>query len=281
MVIVDDGSTDRSVDVAMAASGGDPRIRIVRSENGGVARSRTLGFKNTSMSRYLLFLDHDDVLEPDMLTQLVDVLDSQPEATAVHCKMRFIDAHGRYLTDHELQPRYGPDEWRVKRLSDDEPLTPFYSILVLAGMTPSCVLMRRSAFVQVGGWDEQFGQFFEDTDLFLRLSLAGGLYFYPHYLVRYRSHPEQVSRIPGLYTTQLDRLYERWRDIDRLNLSLEQTRVVTDAWRFFDRQWTWHVARRTFWRRLSERKMHTALRFIAGALRITIRSVLKRRARLP
>lgn len=64
LVIVDDGSTDNSVQ--MVESLADQRIRLFRKENGGPASARNIGVKN-AQGKWILFLDADDTLEEDAL----------------------------------------------------------------------------------------------------------------------------------------------------------------------------------------------------------------------
>ena len=64
VVIVDDGSTDGSVGVVEAIN--DPRIRLIKQENGGPSKARNTGVKNAK-GEWILFLDADDELEPDAL----------------------------------------------------------------------------------------------------------------------------------------------------------------------------------------------------------------------
>src|SRR5690606_139621 len=77
VVVVDDGSTDRSVEIAAALAGRDTRLRVVRQSNAGVAAARNAGAAAVSAeARYLHFLDADDVLVPGALHRLKGRLDA-------------------------------------------------------------------------------------------------------------------------------------------------------------------------------------------------------------
>lgn len=70
LIIVDDCSPDETAAVAMAAAGGDPRIKLVRAEqNGGVARARNLGNSHAA-GDWIAVLDSDDAFEPTRLETL-------------------------------------------------------------------------------------------------------------------------------------------------------------------------------------------------------------------
>jgi glycosyltransferase involved in cell wall biosynthesis len=79
MTIVDDGSTD---DTAAIASGfDDPRVRLIRQSNVGVSAARNRGLRATNAAA-ILFLDGDDWLSPDALSNLKAALQTDPNAVA-------------------------------------------------------------------------------------------------------------------------------------------------------------------------------------------------------
>ncbi len=71
LIIVDDCSPDETAAVALAAAGGDPRIKLIRAEqNGGVARARNLGNIHAA-GDWIAVLDSDDAYEPTRLETLL------------------------------------------------------------------------------------------------------------------------------------------------------------------------------------------------------------------
>src|SRR4051794_35403640 len=85
-VVVDDGSTDGSADAARSLAASDMRIRVVEQANGGVSQARNSAFAASSdASRYLMFLDSDDCLEPEMLDTLVTYLDQHDGVCLAYC----------------------------------------------------------------------------------------------------------------------------------------------------------------------------------------------------
>jgi glycosyltransferase involved in cell wall biosynthesis len=271
-IIVNDGSTDGSSAVAHATAQRDPRISVLETQNRGVGHARNAGLVEVSpASPYVLFLDGDDELEPTMLERSVSRLDGDPRLTMVHSLVSYIDEHGQTLPGTPgMHPRYVADRWGVRVLRDTERETPFESILALAGIIPSSSIMRRLAFSAVGGWDEGFGQVFEDTDLFLRLALHGRVEHIPERLVRHRRHSSQSTAEPEHQAAQLIKLHNRWRDVGRL--TPEHRAIVKAAWRFCDHQLNWHTARVAIRRSLREHRPILAARFFAGSALITFRS---------
>ena len=91
LILVDDGSTDASSGIAKDLARSDPRVRYVthaERSNRGLANSRVLG-SDCASGEYLLFLDHDDILDDDALQRLADLLDAHPRAAAVFAATRF------------------------------------------------------------------------------------------------------------------------------------------------------------------------------------------------
>ncbi|WP_333771149.1 bifunctional glycosyltransferase/CDP-glycerol:glycerophosphate glycerophosphotransferase [Streptomyces sp. IBSBF 2435] len=76
VVMVDDGSTDTSADIAREFAAGDPRFRLVSQDNGGLGHARNTGARNADPATpYLTFIDSDDVLPPRAYEQLTGLLD--------------------------------------------------------------------------------------------------------------------------------------------------------------------------------------------------------------
>ena len=94
IVVVDDGSTDRTGDIVRAMAEADPRIRYIRQDNRGIAAARQRAFEATT-SEYVSQLDADDISDPDRLPRLLAYLQKRPDCVAVSGAARHIDAKGR------------------------------------------------------------------------------------------------------------------------------------------------------------------------------------------
>ncbi len=73
ILIVDDGSTDRSLEICQELQREDSRIRIIQQENSGVSKARNVGIEN-SEGEYIGFVDRDDYLANDMYEKLLDCM---------------------------------------------------------------------------------------------------------------------------------------------------------------------------------------------------------------
>lgn len=278
-VIVDDGSADRSADLANSCAIGDGRISVIRQSNQGCAQSRNFGFRAANRSSdYLLFLDADDLLEPEMLETLVAYLDAHAEVGMAYGGFRLIDEHDALLPleplDAGWRPRYVPAAMGlgVRELSADEPETPFLSLFAIPAIIPSVCLFRRSVYSQTPGWDEELGVIYEDVGLYLHCALRSKVHYVPRKLVRYRKHAQQSSSSAEKFHNHERRLYAKWRDVP--GLSDAQRKVVLNAWRFREGPLTLHRGFRegSLW--LRKGKVSRAARFYAGAMRSYAASML-------
>src|SRR3954449_5241960 len=75
IVMVDDGSTDRSGEIARDYGARDPRFRLVERPNGGLSAARNTGI-DAARGEFLAFVDSDDVVAPTAYERLVAALDA-------------------------------------------------------------------------------------------------------------------------------------------------------------------------------------------------------------
>ncbi|MGP4004584.1 glycosyltransferase family 2 protein [Streptomyces sp. 8N706] len=154
LVIVDDGSTDDSADVArsLIARHPDRRIRLLEQANAGVSAARNTGIA-ASTGRYILPLDADDVIAPTMLEKTTAVLDSDPAITIASTDVFA-------FTDDDLPPQVLP--------------LPAYSreLLLQRLIMFYCSLYRREAWEAVGGYNEDM-RAGEDWDFWIGCAEKG------------------------------------------------------------------------------------------------------------
>lgn len=207
-IIVDDGSPDDAALVASELVGRAPpgQIRLLRQPNAGLASARNSGVR-AARGTYILPLDSDDAIAPEMLATTAQVLDARPEVGFVYTDVQ------RFGEDHSLlrtRP-YSRDHLRFDCL-----------------MLPM-TLFRRSAWAQVGGFRSDMAiHGYEDWDFWLRLAAAGweGAHI-ARTLVRYRRvggsmvtyaqrhdlelRADIIAAIPTLYEPAL----RRWAGVVR------------------------------------------------------------------
>lgn len=171
-VILDDCSTDGSVDVIHDWAKRDSRIRVYEGDKclGLVGSSNDAVSK--SKAGIIARMDADDISHPDRLRQQLRVLEDDVNIAVVGTLSIGIDAAG-----HEVRPR---DRWRIVRRSDFAPFP------------HGSVMFRRSAFDATGGYRESplSG---EDHDLFRRMAQLGSVVTLPGALYSYRYHTQNTT----------------------------------------------------------------------------------------
>ena len=233
-VVVDDGSNDTSAATVSALCDIEPRLRLIRQENRGVAAARNAGYRAAQpTSKYVLFLDADDCLAPHMLAILTKYLDLHACVGTVYGGHRLIGADEQMLPPNPwLSRRYVPTATWLRQLGADEPATPFESVFVFAGLFPSLALIRRSVYNQTPGWDERFGRPHEDTEFFLHIAIRSPIHYIPEPLVMYRQHASQATaKFPyGSNDIQERKLRAKWAE--NRGLTARQRSTVARAIRF-------------------------------------------------
>lgn len=99
-IFVDDGSTDDSYEILSNYNKHDCRIKVIHQENRGAALARVSGIK-AAHGDFLIFVDIDDTLEPDALTDIADIIDRAPEVDIVVFGMNIIK--GRHVRKRRVQ----------------------------------------------------------------------------------------------------------------------------------------------------------------------------------
>ena len=197
IIVVDDGSTDRTRDRLREYEG---RITVIARENGGVAAARNAGV-DKSCGSLLAFLDADDVWEPSFLSRLVSLLDSREDAA-----LAFSDLYRFQLDDKTVFPKSNteiyPLIWNHTQRNPSIPgshrlpsQAAFRLLLEGYPVFPSTVVLRRAAFEQAGRWDTSIRRS-EDLDCWLRCSRIGDFLYLDQRLTGMARHDSHLSGSP-------------------------------------------------------------------------------------
>lgn len=98
VLIIDDGSTDSSIEIAQRLIGGDSRFTIYTKENGGLSSARNFGIRKAKYD-YLSFLDSDDYFHPHFLHKMYERAIVE-NADVVISDLLLVDEKGMVLREH-------------------------------------------------------------------------------------------------------------------------------------------------------------------------------------
>jgi glycosyltransferase involved in cell wall biosynthesis len=205
LVLYDDGSRDRTPQIARTLASPDPRIKVVEGINGGTARARNRGLAAAAPdSEFVIFLDNDDTWEPDALAVLVRALDEQTGAPAAHGVARAIDPRGQQFAGDDLaESMANRRELRAGQLIDVPLETPttFEALLIENHpVTPGTTLIRRRVWEDLGGYVAETVPC-DDWDMNLRIARRGAILLVNRVILNWRRHPGAASHNS-----------RRWRD---------------------------------------------------------------------
>ena len=195
-VVVDDGSTDDTYDVALRRCERDERFRVERQTNQGPIVARNAGAAATSAD-FVLFCDADDLLGQGQLAALVAALRLNPDAVGALCGFTVINEQGD-AADQGSYPTWvaHPVTARRGRLVEVHEWNFASATTRLCFPPPAGVAIRRSVFAQLAGFDPAVRRS-EDYELWVRATQFGPFVFVPDVTFSYRSHPQLRSRTSG------------------------------------------------------------------------------------
>lgn len=226
LLVVDDGSTDGTADIARAYSEREPRVSYQRQENAGQGAARNAGIE-AARGEAIAFLDHDDLWLPDKLARQMPLLG---DATVVYSDT-YILRDGGHSREERLSDHL--DGWPVPATLES---------LIVGNPIPflTTLLSRRLLLAHGGFTTDRALQGVEDYDLWLRLAAAGVTFSYiPEPLAVYRVHQAATSAdLVGMASARLalfEKLVAQGTGMQtkafRSRVRRERRVVATELWR--------------------------------------------------
>jgi glycosyltransferase involved in cell wall biosynthesis len=201
LVVLDNGSTDRSRAVVAALAEADERIRLTPREERPLIQSRN-ELLEMARSPIVAWMDSDDLARPERLELQLAMFDESPDLVCVGGATLVIDPDGAAI-DFEIYP-----EDHDAIVADQRRLG--------GAMRFSAVTMRRDVAIGVGGFRYPF-HMCEDFDLLVRMSEVGRMANTSRVVLEYREHLTNTSRVLG----------HRWPVYRDLVLQLASERAET------------------------------------------------------
>lgn len=188
IIVVDDGSTDKTPDILRTY--GD-KIKYIRQENQGPSSAVNKGIRSANGS-LICWLGSDDLYMPNKIERQVEFLQNDQSISVVYSDYITIDSYGNEINKVHISH---PSQEKFTRM-----------LLIRNFINGSTVMMRRECLDNVGFYDENLGAD-PDGDMWFRL-LKNGYKFghIPEPLVKYRWHQNNVSHNVGLMRNCKDKV---------------------------------------------------------------------------
>lgn len=172
ILVIDDGSTDRSIEIAKSLN---DEIRVIIQKNRGPAAARNNGAK-CATGRWLAFLDADDTWEPEKLEKQVNACKKFKWS---YTNTQFNGGQNNGRLDSDFTKKYEGDILE--------------HIITGNFISTSSVMVDKECFITAGGFDEGLKSI-QDWELWSRIAIENPINYIPEALVNYRVHSNSTSR---------------------------------------------------------------------------------------
>ena len=195
LILLDDGSSDRSLAIATQIAQLDSRVKVHHHPNMGLCRTLQKGV-DLAQGKYIARMDADDIAHPERFEHQLAYLEQHPNCVLLGTAITVIDPDN----DKLHLPSVSPDHNTI--LSE---------LLSWKGarICHPTVMMRTDIVRAVGGYTQEYH--YEDIDLFLKLAQYGTLANLPERLLNYRWHLSSIS-----HTRNYEKIAEIERKISRM-----------------------------------------------------------------
>jgi len=201
IIVVDDGSTDRTRDIVEAFGG----VRLIEQNNAGPSAARNRGI-GASRGDYVAFLDSDDLWTEDKLTVQMEIFRTHPEASLVFGDCLKFDRDGPFKESFFHESGLTQEFWGDPVLVRDPYIKLFENNYIPTGS----VVLRKECLRASGMFDKE-KRYVEDLDLWLRVAFHFPVAYTTHVCQLKRQHGDCVSNNAELMTTAFIEVLEQQR----------------------------------------------------------------------
>ena len=176
LLIIDDGSSDNSIDIIKSYS--DPRIILIKNNyNIGLVKTLNKGLDNAK-GEFIARIDQDDVCYPERLERQLDFIRNNPEIILLGSGCMEIDKDGNEIAVHQYPSNH-------RKL--------FADLLKLKAFFPhSSAFFNKCVVTELGGYNFNLNGA-EDCDLWLRIASVGKIACFPEPLIKLRKHSTSMT----------------------------------------------------------------------------------------
>lgn len=219
LIIVDDGSTDASYDIATSYANVDERVKVFTQTNAGAWAARNRAFEE-SLGEYIMYMDADDLISSDKIERQVQILQENDRKTVVSSEW---DIFCHKMSEAKFPHRqiYRNYEYPIVLITD----------MLNSGemMQTACWLMTRELIKDTGGWDK--GITINDDGVFFTkvLKLASKVIFCPGTYVYYRRGHASLSTQDIYSEAKLQALFDSYMNQAKILSSVDTSMAVRTA----------------------------------------------------
>lgn len=226
IVVVDNASADGTAQLIREEF---PEVRVIEAgANLGFAAGNNLGFRS-SEAKYFVLLNQDAIAHRNWVTELVRAAEADTKVGAVAAKM-LMDRCPTLLNSTGTEMNQGGWAWDRQVGEKDEDPSPV-PVEVFGGCG-GALLLSRAAMQDVGGFDEKYFMYFEDTDLCWRFLLSGyHNYYAPLATVRHDFHGDTGASPGREYRRHFMSERNRIQTLIKNNDSQTLKRVLPEVYR--------------------------------------------------
>jgi glycosyltransferase involved in cell wall biosynthesis len=181
-IVVDDGSTDKTVSILQKYASQDPRLKVVQIPHGGIVDAANAGLQ-AARAPLIARADADDISMPERFAKQVQYMAEHPDVVCLGSRMWLMEPYGSIIDQSHHPLTHEEIDRELLRGSG-------------WAMPQPVAMLRKEAITKIGGYRKEY-LWSEDLDLFLRIAEVGRLANLPDLLIKYRSHAGSTNhRLP-------------------------------------------------------------------------------------
>jgi len=232
VIVVDNASSDGTKEYLQFAEIIYPNLRVIsNTKNIGFAKANNQAVKEAG-GDYVLFLNNDTEVQNGWLDKLILIIENDNSVGAVGCKLLYPDGNIQHAGVVIMEDKASPEAPLIAYhvyYKDPANLPEANQLRTYQSLTAACLLVRKSAFGSVDGFDEEYWNGYEDVDLCFKLGQDGWkLVYQPTSVVFHyesKSGPERFSKV----SQNTERLNKKWTHKIKPDFEVGEDGKITNA----------------------------------------------------
>jgi glycosyltransferase involved in cell wall biosynthesis len=225
-IIVNNGSTDRTLEISNSYCNKDNRFKVISKVHGGISSSRNYGI-SIAKGEYIQLLDSDDLITTNKLINEFQFLENNLEVEIVYSGVRYFYNNDLYRDLH----LFSDTGWTGTLEIDRSDKLVLETILRRNPFVTSAPLYRFSIFKKIGLYDESL-QYIEDWDFQIRCALEGAVFHYlgykPDQSTLIRLHERNISKNRKAIKDAKVKLMKKYPDLFQLKRKNKSIELLID-----------------------------------------------------